>query len=982
MCAGDYYVVVTDNSGCSVQSNPITINEPTALTANASAIDVSCFGVCDGSASVNVAGGTPGYNYNWSTVPGGAGAGATQNIVGLCPGQYQIDATDANGCPIVPIIVEVFEPAPVTQLLTSTDPTCYDLCDGTATTVAAGGVGGFTYLWAPAPGAGQGTANATAMCEDTYTLTVTDANGCFTDTTFTLSNPPLYDITISQTDLQCFGDVNGSVTVTVNSGGSGAGYTYVWAPNPPAGQGTPTASGLTTGIWTVTIEDALLCDTTLSFTITSPSQLTANASVISQVSCFGVCDGSGQVIIAGGTPGYNILWNDGGAQTTALASNLCDGNYTVTVTDANGCIANDNIIITEPGPFLLDTAYSDLQCFEVCDVDAVVTMLGGGSAPYNIQWNDPLLQTTFTAFNLCAGVYDAIVTDQNLCDTTITFTITEPAELVVSINSNVSACFGTCSGSASVNAVGGTGILSYQWFNATTGVAIPGATLPNLINLCPGDYYCMVTDANGCSTQSSTITITELPQITTSIISITDATCGVCDGAAQVSAAGGSGGFVFTWAPVPGTGQGTTSVTDICAGINTVSIVDAAGCTANISVPINSIAIEVLTLDSVDVSCFGLCDGQAIANYTSLDPPYTLEWFDNITGITTGIVDNPAANPSTANGLCEGDYLAVLTNNTGCVTTGVITINEPTQITATLTPTDVNCNGDCNGTIDAVVGGGAGGYAYSWAPAPGGGQGTPNAIGLCDGNYTLTVTDLNGCSQPFTGTISEPVALSITSSTSADISCFGANDGTANVIASGGIPPLSYEWFDCNTGLTTGLTTAIITNLSPGIYQAVVTDNNGCSVTGPCLPVVEPPALTATINTSTVNCFGLCDGLMDVAPAGGTAPYFFQWQDEFAVNIGGQTNDTMNNVCQGIYNVVVTDFEGCSISFGPIDMTAPASPWVVTTASSDPTCSGSCDGTATVTVLGGNNPPYTYLWDDPFVQVTPDATNLVQAHGP
>jgi len=976
LCAGDYYVVVTDNGGCSVQSNTITINEPTALVANASAVDVSCFGVCDGSATVNIAGGTPGYFYNWSTVPGGAGAGATQTINGLCPGQYQIDATDANGCPIVPIIVEVFEPAPVTQTLTSTDPTCYDLCDGTATTLPGGGVGGFTFLWNPAPGAGQGTANASAMCEDTYTLTVTDANGCFVDTTFSIVNPPTYDITINQTNLQCFGDVNGSVTVTVNSGGSGAGYTYTWAPNPPVGQGTPTASGLTAGVWTVTIEDALLCDTTLSFTITSPTQLTANASVISQVTCFGDCNGSGQVIIAGGTPGYNISWNDPGAQTTAVASGLCDGTFDVTVTDLNGCIATDNITITEPGPFTLDTTYSDLQCFGVCDVDAVVTMLGGGSPPYDIQWNDPLLQTTFTAFNLCAGVYTAVVTDQNLCDTTIVFTIAEPTQLTVNINSNVSACFGTCTGSASVIAAGGTGALTYQWFNATTGVAIPGATANNLTNLCSGDYYCIVTDANGCSTQSATVTITELPQITTSIISITDATCGVCDGAAQVSAAGGSGGFTFTWVPAPLTGQGTTSVTGLCAGINTVNVADAAGCAANISVPVNNIAIEVLTLDSVDVSCFGLCDGQAIATYTSLDPPYTLEWFDNVTGITTGIIDNPASNPSTANGLCEGDYLAVLTNNTGCVTTAVITVNEPTQITAVLTPTNVNCNGDCNGTIDAVAAGGAGGYSYNWVPAPGGGQGTANAIGLCDGNYTVNITDVNGCTQPFTATISEPVALNITSSTSTDISCFGANDGTANVIASGGIPPLAYEWFDCNTGLTTGLTTPVITNLSPGIYQAVVTDFNGCSVTGPCLPVVEPPALSATINTSNVNCFGNCDGLMDVAPAGGTAPYFYQWQDEFGVNIGGQTNDTMNNVCQGIYNVVVTDFEGCSINFGPIDMTAPASPWIVTTASSDPTCSGSCDGTATVTVLGGNNPPYTYQWDDPFLQVTPGATNL------
>ncbi|MBK6527765.1 MAG: SprB repeat-containing protein, partial [Crocinitomicaceae bacterium] len=637
LCAGSYYVIVTDASGCTDQSNTITINQPTALTANASATDVSCFGVCDGSTNVIIGGGTPGYNFNWTTVPGGAGAGATQSLVGLCPGQYQINATDNNGCPIVPIIVEVFEPTPVSLTLNSTQPTCYDLCDGSATVVGSGGVGGFTYLWAPAPGIGQFTPNATAMCDGVYTMTVTDLNGCFHDTTFTLTNPAVYDISTSQTNLLCFGDINGTIDITVNSGGSGAGYTYTWAPVPPIGQGTPNVSGLSAGLWTVTIEDPLLCDTVLTFNITSPSQLTVNASVIANVSCFGDCDASAQVVAAGGTPGYTISWNDPGLQSGLVASNLCDGNFIVTVTDQNLCQATDNITITEPGPFLLDTSYFDIACFDACNATATVTMLGGGAPPYDIIWNDPLIQTTFTAFNLCAGIWTAVVTDQNLCDTIIPFTIVEPTEIVITINSTVSSCFGSCSGSADVSAAGGTGTLTYQWFNALSGLPLAGQTNPIITNLCPGNYYCIVTDDNGCAIQSSTITITELPQITTTTTSIIDATCGVCDGEAVVSAAGGSGGFVFTWVPAPLTGQGTPSVTGLCAGVNTANIIDAAGCTASIAVAINSIAIEVLTLDSVDVSCFGLCDGQAIANYTSIDPPYILEWFDNSTGLTTGI---------------------------------------------------------------------------------------------------------------------------------------------------------------------------------------------------------------------------------------------------------------------------------------------------------------------------------------------------------
>lgn len=976
LCIGSYYVVVTDNTGCTAQSNVIVIGSPPALVASAAAYDVSCFGVCDGSVDVDIVGGVGGYLYSWTTVPGGIGAGATDTLSGLCPGQFQIDATDANGCPIVPIIVEVFEPIPVTLVVNTTNPTCYDLCDGTATALAGGGVGGFTYLWTPAPGLGQGTPNATALCDGVYDITVTDANGCFLTDQVTITNPPLFDITTSQTNLVCFGDINGTIDVTVNSGGSGAGYTYFWVPAPPVGQGTPNVSGLSAGNWSVTIDDPLGCDTVLTFTITSPPQLTVNVVVISQVSCFGDCDGSAQAIIGGGTGPFSVLWDDLAAQTTVVASNLCAGSYIATVTDFNGCVQSDNITINEPGPFILDTTYEDLLCFGACDAFATVTMMGGGAPPFNIIWNDPLVQTTFTAFNLCVGTWTAIVTDQNLCDTVIAFTIAEPPAIVVNINVINSACFATCSGSADVVALGGTGVLTYQWFNATTNLPLAGQTNPTALNLCPGDYYCVVTDDNGCAIQSATVTVIELPQIVTAIVSITDATCGICDGTAQVSALGGAGGFTFTWVPAPVTGQGTNSVTGLCAGVYAVSIIDLAGCTANIAVPINSISLEVMTIDSVDVSCFGACDGQAIATYTSLDPPYTLEWFDNTTGLTTGIIDNPASNPSTAVGLCDGDYLAVLTNVFGCVTTASIIVNEPPQITAVLTPTNVTCNGDCDGMLTAVAGGGAGGFSYMWAPAPGGGQGTATATGLCDGNYTVTVTDADGCFQNFIGTIAEPVLLVINSSTSTDISCFGANDGTTNVAAAGGIPALTYEWFSCTTGLTTGITTPLASNLGPDVYQVVVTDFNGCTVIGPCLPVIEPPALTAMINTDGVNCFGNCDGLMDAAGGGGTAPYFYQWQDEFGANLPGQTNDTMNNVCQGVYNVTITDFEGCSIVFGPIDMTAPASPWIVNSAQTNITCSGSCDGTATVVVLGGNNPPYTYLWDDPLVQVVPGATNL------
>jgi gliding motility-associated-like protein len=979
LCAGEYYVVVTDNNGtgCQAESGCITIDEPTEIDATAQVYQISCFGVCDGAVDVDAVGGTPPYTYSWISLPNppGLGVGATDSLSGLCAGQYEATVTDANGCNSFPDTVEVIEPPQLLVAIAGTDPTCYDLCDGSAIAVAAGGTPGYSYSWSPAPGAGQGTDTPTNMCAGVYDLTLTDASGCVLVDQVTLNSPPSYDVTTAQTDLVCAGDANGTASVTVNAGGDGGPYTYTWAPVPSVGQNTPNASGLTAGNWCVTISDGLACDTTICFSISEPPALTATASVISQVTCNGDCDGSAQVVINGGTLPYNITWNPSGGSGT-VASNLCAGNYTVDIVDANGCTANDAVVINEPAPFDLSTSQVDNVCFGECLGTATVTMNSGGTPPYSYQWDDPLLQTTPTAITLCAGNYTVTVTDQNLCDTIIPYTIIEPAEIIIDTNLINSTCFGTCSGAAYITVAGGTGVYNFEWYDALTGLPI-GVNNDSISNLCPGDYYAEVTDANGCVVLSDTMTITELPQINTSIINITDASCGACDGVAEVLATGGAGGFTYTWSPAPGGGQGTAIATGLCAGAFNVLVTDAAGCTENIGVNVNSVTLEVSTTDSTDVTCFGACDGTATVSWNSLLPNYTVEWFDNITGLPIGQTDGPGAiTTSTAVGLCAGEYLAVVTNGGGCVFSDTIIVNEPPAITGTTSSTDVTCNGACDGTASVVASGGTGVLTYTWNPLPGGGQATPNAVGLCAGNWDVTVTDANGCNVNFPYIINEPPALVIDTETSTDISCFGLTDGTATVIHSGGTGPFTYEWFDCNTGLPIGQTTQTATGLSAGDYQVTVTDANGCNVTSSCLPVVEPAGMTETINVQPVGCFGFCDGMIDIAISGGTAPYFYQWQDEFFVDLAGQTNDTINNACQGIYNIEVTDFNGCVQTFGPVDLTDPTFPWNVTSSTTDVTCAGSCDGTATVTVISGNTPPYTYQWDDPLLQTSSTAINL------
>jgi gliding motility-associated-like protein len=972
LCAGNYFVIVTDENGCTTTSAVFTINEPLAVTAVATSTDISCFGICDGTASVIAGGGTPPYTYSWTTFPAGVGVGATPTISGLCPGDYQIIIEDANGCFSTPVVVSVTAPDEIIITLDGTDPTCFDECNGEILATVIGGTPPYDYAWSPTPPTGDGTDNPTDLCPGEYTLTITDDNGCVNTATIELAEPLEYEIEAIVDDLDCFGDVDGTIDITIISGGLGGPYTYTWVPAPPIGDGTGNVGGLTEGTWTVTISDPNACDTTLSFVITEPAELIVDASIISTPDCHDGCNGSAQIVITGGTAPFDILWDDPLGQTTLVASDLCAGVYTATVTDDHGCTASDNVTLIEPDEFVIDVSQTDLDCFGDCNATATVTMLSGGTAPYTYLWDDPLLQTTPTAINLCAGTYTCVVTDNRGCDTTLTFDITEPDELIADILLINSSCFGSCNGAAYLMPTGGTLPYTFEWFDADTDLPV-GTDNDSIAGLCPGDYYAIITDGNGCTVNTADITIDELPEIITTIVSTTDATCGVCDGEAEINATGGDGGFVYDWIPDPATGDGTNSVTGLCAGAYTVLVTDASGCEDIITVSIDNIALEEVELDSIDVSCFGLCDGQATASFVELDPPYIIEWFDNATGVSTGQFGLTAID------LCAGEYLAVITNATGCVTTSTIVINEPDEITGTINAFPASCDDACDGSANAVITGGTGVLTYDWGVLlPGSGEGTPSVSGLCPGPWNVLVTDEAGCTKTFNTTIIAPSPVVIDGESSSNTSCFGASDGTATIIASGGTPPYTYEWVDCATFLPIGQTTPIATGLAPGSYQCIVTDANGCDETSTCITIDDAAPITADITIQSISCFGECDGQISVVPGGGVPSYFYQWLNEFGAPIPGQTNDTITNVCSGIYNLEITDLNGCSQFFGPFDLTNPSDPWDVVVSTTNTTCGGDCDGSATVVVLSGNNPPYTYLWDDPLAQVTATANLLCE----
>lgn len=965
LCAGDYFAEITDANGCVFTTPVFTVVNGVTVIANATSTDISCFGLCDGSASATPVGGTGPFSYQWETIPGGLVVGGSASVNGLCPGDHQVVITDANGCISNPAIVTINEPAQITLTLSANDNTCFNSCDGDATVVPSGGNAPYSYVWSPNPPTGQGTDNISGLCAGNYVVTVTDNNGCQAIDDIDVNEPPQYDITSASTDIVCNGDCDGTASVTVNNGGT-PGYTYTWTPAPPTGQGTPTASDLCSGNISVLIEDTQGCDTTFSFNISEPPALNVNASVISDPSCNGDCNGSAQVFISGGVSPFTISWDDPSSQSTSTASGLCAGTYNVTVTDANGCSTNDNVTLTEPSAFGMTITSTDVDCFGNCNGTGSVTVNSGGTGPYTIDWNDPLNQTSFNASALCAGSYNVEVTDANGCDTVFTVTINEPSQLTQVTTSNNAACNGICDGDAQVTPSGGTSPYTINWFNTGTGANIGSG--PTISGLCAGNYEAVITDDNGCIITSDPVTITELPPINVTTTVINDAGCNLCDGEASATATGGSGTFVsYTWSPGGQTGQ---NVNTLCGGISTVTVTDDNGCTGTGTVGIINLAAEVVTVTSNDASCFGVCDGDATASFTCLDPPCNVEWFDATTGSSTGQTTTTATN------LCAGDYYVQLTNGSGCIRVENVTINEPPQITSSITSTDANCNGACDGTATVTAGGGAGGFTYVWTPLPGSGQGTPSAGGLCAGGSSVTVTDVNGCSVIENVTISEPTVIDASNVSSSDVSCNGNSDGTLTVIPNGGTAPYTYQWVDCFTGTPVpGLTNQTETNVAPGDYFAEVTDANGCVVNSPCTKVNEPAPLGATFNIININCSGVCSGNITASPSGGSLNYTMQWLDGAQNPIPGQTAVTIANLCAGTYYYELTDLSGCSDTLGPVNIVEP-NPWDINIAQTDENCFNACDGSATVIVNGGNTPPYSYAWNDPSSQTNATATGL------
>lgn len=954
LAPGAYTVTATDQYGCT-NAAAVTITGPAQPLAVqlSGKTDVTCQGAANGSATLSVSGGTPGYSIAWNTVPVQTGPTAS----GLGGGTYTATITDANGCQTARTVTITEPSQPLAATITAQENiACPGQGAGSATVLASGGTGPYSYAWNTAPA--QYGAAATGLPAGNHTVIITDANGCTTSLIVEITAPAesLEAEISSSLNVLCAGSASGSATV-VATGGAG-GYTYQWNTTPA--QQTATAVGLAAGTWQVTVEDANACSATAQITIGEPDPLVAEGQV-SPAQCQGNADGAVDLEISGGVEPYTWAWTgpNGFTATTQNISGIAAGGYNVAITDANGCTINRSFNVNQPGlfdvnatPVLIGNAH--VSCPGSND-GSIALDVTGALPPYEYAWSGPNGYTSDQEdpSGLAAGGYQVTITDDNGCSASLDVTLNAPAAISATLpTSNYGgyglSCNGGSNGTITAQVSGGNAPYTTAW-SGPNGFASADAAISGLQ---AGAYQATITDANGCTTTQS-VQLTQPAALVAGSGGSTPATCyGSNTGQATAAVTGGVPAYIYTWNTLPA--QHAATATGLAAGNYTVSITDANGCTSSsviaVGGPAQALVAEVQLVSNV--LCHGGNDGSATAAAVGGTPPYAYAW-NTI----------PTTNSATVSGLNAGTWTVTATDAAGCTATSQVVIDQPAlPLNATWEDQhNVSCFGDNDGSASIIATGGSGDYSITWNTLPT--QTGSTATGLAPGMYTATIADANGCAQTlelpvYVGGPVEPLAITWTAQTypgGAHVSCPGTSDGNINLSVTGGTPDYQFHWQD---GLGNISSTEDLTNIPAGEYQLHIADGHGCLLDSTII-LNAPAGLSATATIQSATCHGANSGTIDLTPAGGAAPYSYQWTGPNGFTAGTQD---LGGLYAGVYHATITDINGCVLQ-QPFDVSEPGM-FTFDATVEQVSCASSNDGAIQLTAAGGTA-PYQYAWTGP-----------------
>jgi len=935
---GTYEVTVIDQNGCTTIES-LELSNPSSLQVDGNITDASCNGGTDGAIEITVSGGTPDFTFSW-TGPTGFSSN-DQDIFSLEEGSYIVQVTDVNGCQISSDFT-VGSADPIDADVVITDVVCFGDATGSIETVISGGIPPYSASWTGPNGFTSTSFTITDLPAGDYNLEITDDNNCTESFLFTVAESPEILITELITDATCFGFSDGSIDLSV-SGGNG-GFSFSWSGPGGFNSNQEDIVNLIAGIYTVTVTDASNCEVTADLEVGEPAELAIDG-VISDVLCAGDSNGSIDITVSGGVAGYAYSWTgpNGFTSSDEDISALEAGSYTVEITDSQLCTAQESFDVGETFILTATPSISNLSCFGAND-GSILVNLQGGLEPYTINWTGPNGFTASTSLieNLEAGTYNLTATDDNGCSITQSFEVLSPDELIVNINSEDLSCTDSNDGSATALPTGGTPGYTYSW----TGPDGFSSASPAITDLEPGIYTITITDAANCTAQNSVEILNPLP-IAIDII-VDQPSCTEDNGSLEALPSGGtiSVDYNFSWEDEFGTEISTaSSISNLAPATYTIIVTDDNGCTAEESI---ELARESIELDAVitDATCLGINNGSIDLSPSGGTPNYNFSW--------TGPNSFTSTNQNIS-GIQPGNYTVEVTDAQGCSSEETFTVGEPNAIQIASTITNESCPGSSNGAITISISGGTPGYSTSWTGPNGF---TANGITISNlepGIYSATVSDINGCQANADFEVGIDSDYSILT-TPTDPLCFEEATGSIDLEiddSAGGIPPYNYSWTGPN-GYTS--TDQDPNNLEAGEYIVMVTDDNGCSQTD-TVQLINPLSLNVSTSVTNSNC-GQADGSASASVTGGTGIITYSWTDTDDNELS--TSEDLDGVPAGVYNLIVSDENGCTetavITITNVNGSIAAE---VT----NPTCNGGNDGTISISVINGSA-PYTYQWSD------------------
>jgi gliding motility-associated-like protein len=738
--SGTFNYTVTPTGGCgTITANGTITAAPDNTIALSSAAGTDNQTVCINMAITNITFATTGATGATVTgLPSGVTGGWAVNVVTIsgtptASGPFNYTVTLTGGCGTITANGTITVTPDNTIALSSAAGTdAQTVCINTAITnitYSTTGATGATFSGLPAgvTGAWAGnvvTVSGTPTASGTFNYTVTLTGGCGTITSngsVIVTPPPV--LVINDPSAVCSPSTVDLTNAAVTAG-STAGLTLTYWIDAPATIPYATPSTATTGTYYVKGQDGTGCFD-IKPVIVTVNPVPSGTTTVTDILCFSAATGSVDLSVAGGTTPYTFLWSNGAV--TEDISGVTSGTYTVLITDANSCTATASGTIAEPATALSGAITSQTDVSVNGGNDGSVTIAGsGGTSPYQYKLDAGVYQVSGTFSSLTAGSYTVTVQDANLCTFDVFVTIIQPnipLSGTISSQSDVS-CFSGADGSITVTGLNGYPPYDYS---LNGGVYQSSGTF---LSLTAGPYTVTVRDSL-VNTFDIAVIITQPASALAVTTTQTDVVCfGAATGTAIASATGGTSPYSYSWNTSPV--QSSPTASDLGAGIYTVTITDANGCTATANVTISQPTAITLTITQVNVLCNGGSDGSATVAASGGTGPYTYSWNTS-----------PLQTTATINGLVTGSYTVTVTDSEGCMATGTALITEPGALSLDATPSSASCPDSPDGSITLVITGGTSPYGVIWSD----GITTQNRTGLLPTTYSVVVTDANGCAE-------------------------------------------------------------------------------------------------------------------------------------------------------------------------------------------------------------------------------------------